>query len=218
MRKRITYANVAATLALVFAMSGGALAARHYLITSTKQISPKVLKKLRGRVGKTGATGPTGLAITGPQGKQGKEGLQGKPGPQGREGPRGEQGERGSDAFDVKIAALTFPAAAKEPATVVSLSLPAGSFTVLGKVIVNNNDAASGAEVKCKMELGGTVIDQGILHMTKPSAEGDRVTFVASGAGTLSGPGAAALKCEVSSTSGNYENAAITAIQVGAVL
>jgi hypothetical protein len=44
MRRRLTYANVAATLALVFSMSGGALAASHYLIKSTKQISPKVLK------------------------------------------------------------------------------------------------------------------------------------------------------------------------------
>jgi hypothetical protein len=31
-------------LALVFAMSGGALAAKHYLVSSPKQISPKVLK------------------------------------------------------------------------------------------------------------------------------------------------------------------------------
>ncbi|MHB8240434.1 MAG: hypothetical protein ACYDHN_00430 [Solirubrobacteraceae bacterium] len=44
MRKRLTYANVTATLALVFSMSGGALAASHYLIRSTKQISPKVLR------------------------------------------------------------------------------------------------------------------------------------------------------------------------------
>jgi hypothetical protein len=44
MRKHLTYANVAATLALVFAMSGGALAAKHYLVTKTSQISPKVLK------------------------------------------------------------------------------------------------------------------------------------------------------------------------------
>ena len=43
----MTYANVAATLALVFAMSGGAPAANHYLITSTNQISPKVLKELK---------------------------------------------------------------------------------------------------------------------------------------------------------------------------
>jgi hypothetical protein len=44
MRKRLSYANVAATMALVFSMSGGALAAKHYLLSSTKQISPKVLK------------------------------------------------------------------------------------------------------------------------------------------------------------------------------
>src|SRR5437870_10064689 len=46
-----------ATLALVFAMSGGALAAHHYLINSTKQISPKVLKKIEGGHGSTGAAG-----------------------------------------------------------------------------------------------------------------------------------------------------------------
>ena len=34
--KRMTYANVALTLALVFAMTGGAYAAKKYLITSTK--------------------------------------------------------------------------------------------------------------------------------------------------------------------------------------
>jgi hypothetical protein len=48
-RTHLNYANVAATLALLFAMSGGAFAAGHYLINSTTQISPKVLKQLRGR-------------------------------------------------------------------------------------------------------------------------------------------------------------------------
>jgi hypothetical protein len=46
--KRFSYANVAVTLALVFAMTGGAYAAKKYVITSTKQISPKVLKELKG--------------------------------------------------------------------------------------------------------------------------------------------------------------------------
>src|SRR3984957_16320129 len=87
MRRRLSYANVVATLALVFAMSGGALAASHYLINSTKQINPKVLKKLKGNTGRAGARGATGLAGT--VGPAGKEGPQGKDGPQGKEGPSG---------------------------------------------------------------------------------------------------------------------------------
>jgi hypothetical protein len=71
-RKRLTYANVAATLALVLAMSGGALAASSFIITSTKQIKPSVLKKLTGKRGKTGATGKRGA--------QGNQGIQGNPG------------------------------------------------------------------------------------------------------------------------------------------
>ena len=75
MRRHLSYANIAATLALVFAMSGGALAASHYLIESTKQISPKVLKKLHGAKGHTGTRGAAGAA--GPQGAAGKEGAAG---------------------------------------------------------------------------------------------------------------------------------------------
>ncbi len=81
MRRRLSYANVTATLALVFAMSGGALAANHYLINSTKQINPKVLKSLKGNAGKAGATGATGAA--------GATGPGGATGPQGKEGPAG---------------------------------------------------------------------------------------------------------------------------------
>ncbi len=84
MRRRISYANVAATLALVFSMSGGALAASHYLIESAKQINPKVLKKLRGPTGKTGSTGATG--IPGPTGPTGPTGPAGKNGANGQDG------------------------------------------------------------------------------------------------------------------------------------
>jgi hypothetical protein len=83
-RRRLSYANVAATLALVLAMSGGALAAGHYLINSTKQINPKVLRKLhgtrgaRGVAGQIGAVGPQG--VTGATGRQGQRGPEGEPG------------------------------------------------------------------------------------------------------------------------------------------
>jgi hypothetical protein len=86
-RKRMTYANVAVTLALVFAMSGGAYAAGRYVITSTKQISPKVLKLLEGKNGAVGPAGPAGSQ--GPQGATGAKGETGAAGANGRDGTNG---------------------------------------------------------------------------------------------------------------------------------
>ena len=80
-RRRLTYTNVALTLALLFAMSGGAYAAKRYLITSTKQISPKVLKQLQGKAGPAGSVGPQGpsgpAAPAGPAGSKGETGANG---------------------------------------------------------------------------------------------------------------------------------------------
>ena len=77
-RRHITYANVAATIALVLAMSGGALAANHYLINSTRQIKPSVLRYLHGR---SGANGLNGLNR-----RHGKTGATGKNGSSGKNG------------------------------------------------------------------------------------------------------------------------------------
>jgi hypothetical protein len=93
-RRYITYANVVATLALVLSMSGGALAASHYLINSTSQINPKVRRALTGKSGKVGAAGPQG--VQGPQGAPGSEGAQGPKGEKGTEGTKGLQGEPAS--------------------------------------------------------------------------------------------------------------------------
>ncbi len=115
-RRHLTYANVVATLALVFAMGGTAIAAGHYLITSTSQISPKVLKALEAKVaagihvgpagkegaagaagkeGPTGKEGPVGPVGTGKQGEPGEKGEQGVKGEQGIEGRPGAKGEQG---------------------------------------------------------------------------------------------------------------------------
>jgi Collagen triple helix repeat (20 copies) len=102
-RRRLCYANIVATLALVFAMSGGALAAGHYLLSSTKQISPQVLKALRGKSGAAGANGAQGPAgpqgtqgAAGPQGPAGAQGAKGETGPPGATGAQGPKGEAGS--------------------------------------------------------------------------------------------------------------------------
>jgi hypothetical protein len=103
-RRRLNYANVTATLALAFSLTGGALAASHYVINATKQINPKVLKQLRGAAGPVGAQGTAGLAgETGAPGKEGpagqgaagKEGAPGKEGPPGKDGAAGKEGSQG---------------------------------------------------------------------------------------------------------------------------
>ncbi len=48
--RRPSASAIIALIALVFAVTGGALAAKRYLITSTDQISPRALKALRGTV------------------------------------------------------------------------------------------------------------------------------------------------------------------------
>jgi hypothetical protein len=98
LRRRLTYTNVAVTVALFFALSGGAYAAKRYLITSTQQISPKVLKALHGAGGAPGATGAPGAAgAAGSQGPQGPPGTPGGPGKEGPGGPSGKNGENGKD-------------------------------------------------------------------------------------------------------------------------
>jgi Collagen triple helix repeat (20 copies) len=105
-RRRVTYTNVALTIGLVFAMSGGAYAASKYLITSTKQISPKVLAQLKGAkgakgaAGAAGASGPQGPAgAQGPAGPQGPAGTNGKDGAPGATGPQGPKGANGQTGF-----------------------------------------------------------------------------------------------------------------------
>ena len=95
-RKRIHVSPAAmiASLALVFAMTSGAYAAGRYLITSTKQISPKVLKSLKGATGAAGANGANGAA--GPQGSAGAKGESGAAGGTGPAGPTGPQGTPGT--------------------------------------------------------------------------------------------------------------------------
>jgi Collagen triple helix repeat (20 copies) len=117
LRRKPTISGVLAASALFLALAGGgAYAADSYIITSTHQIKPSVLKKLandvrgprgtRGPVGQQGATGAQGQAgntgATGPQGLQGLQGTQGPqgdPGQQGDTGPQGDPGQQGQQGI-----------------------------------------------------------------------------------------------------------------------
>jgi hypothetical protein len=99
-RRHLNATTVIAVLALVFAMTGGAYAAKKFLITSTGQISPKVLKSLKGAAGAKGTNGANGAqgaaGATGPAGPAGPVGPAGTNGTDGKEGKEGKEGKQGA--------------------------------------------------------------------------------------------------------------------------
>jgi len=115
-RRHLSYANVTATMALLFAMGGSALAVGHfakskeftptpkskefnYVITSIAQISPRVQAELKvpGKTGPAGSAGATGApGSPGSQGPSGPSGAAGPPGIEGIQGNEGKPGEKGT--------------------------------------------------------------------------------------------------------------------------
>ena len=109
--------GIVAAIALFFALGGTALATSHYLITSTSQIKPSVLKALHGKVGAKGPAGRTG--------------ANGAPGQAGPAGPPGKEGQPGASSTSVVVGAsgMSVVARARSVAPVETSSTEASTPT-----------------------------------------------------------------------------------------
>jgi hypothetical protein len=139
--------NAVALAALFFALGGTGFAADSYIITSTSQIKPSVLRKLRHvevreYLGKPGVTGPAGA--TGPAGPQGPKA---ETEPRERSGGAHEIGEGGPPLYE-----MTGPEAAINTVGKSEAVCPEGEHAVGG---------------------GGRVTGSSFLTASRP-ADGDR--------------------------------------------
>ncbi len=213
--RRLSYANVTATLALVFSMSGGALAAKHYLINSTNQISPKVLKKLTGKTGKTGAAGAAGN--TGAAGAAGKNGAAGAAGKNGASGTNGI-----GPAFSASHDAKVFLEVVGGLQTVTALpNLPAGSYSITATFagFNGNTSGTNQVDMLCVLEAGTDSDTRHFVLADNKSGEDPNVPVALQLVHQFAGAGnSVTLKCNDFAVSEiTIENIKITAIQVSAV-
>ena len=100
----------------------------------------------------TGPQGPPGAkGDPGAAGAQGVKGDTGAQGPQGEQGPQGAKGDTGPSGVRFTAGLLTSPTISDNRVTVVSLSLPAGTYLVQGTVEV---DALDGLDADGECTVG----------------------------------------------------------------
>src|SRR5262245_5062130 len=138
LKNRFGIPGVISMVALVFAMAGGAYAAKKYVITSTSQIKPSVLNQLKGKPGPAGPAGAAGAkGDSGAAGATGDTGAPGSPGTPGANGTPGSEGPEGPEGTPWTVGG-TLPSEATEtgtwsfgaiPSDISSVKFPI-SFTV----------------------------------------------------------------------------------------
>jgi hypothetical protein len=234
-------AMMVALMALVFAMGGTSYAAaNHYLITSTKQIKPSVLTKLRGAAGPrglagtAGATGAQGLkgdtgtaGATGAQGLKGDTGTAGATGAQGLKGDTGATGPQGatgptgpSDAYYVDQYDNTL--ASSGVSTIVSLSLPAGAYVLSGTVYarLSSTDPSASADFWTTIYVpqdGNYGYNLGSTANSLTASGLHEIAIPLSGSASLTSSGSVSIVCQPSQvTIGTViVRSELTAIRVG---
>jgi hypothetical protein len=133
-------ATVLAFAALVIALTGSAIAAKKYLITSTGQIKPSVLAKLQGNTGPAGAKGDAGAA--GAKGDTGAAGTNGTNGTDGTNGTNGSSATNGMTMESMNVNSgfnnIIGPNMAVNPVTSTGYTSIGGTLTPNTALVLSN--------------------------------------------------------------------------------
>jgi hypothetical protein len=153
-RLNLGVGHLALALVLVLMLTGSAVAAGHYLITSVDQISPNVLKALAGKRGPTGRTGARGrngaTGLPGESGAPGPAGAAGTPGINGTDGTDGTNGQ--GPAFQATNAAGFTLSSDTDTSfhTIATLQVPTvGAYTVTATVEVQTSGGSDEGDSEC---------------------------------------------------------------------
>lgn len=203
-------AMIVALFALTLSLGGGvALAAKHYLITSTNQISPKVLTKLKGMQGTQGLQGTQG-----PQGAKGDAGANGSNGVAviQRTTGSGTPGDQGGDSSNITLsnASFTNPAASTD-----NLFFAKATFTPPAKCTTGEGPFfGTGGKVDSTISIFGG---------GGPFTPGEPANTVELGQATLTAPGVGphtltlefSTNCTGSGQTGHITNIELDTVAIG---
>jgi hypothetical protein len=184
---------VVAVVALIVALSGTALGATKYVIRSTKQISPKVLKKLRG---KSGATGP--------------------------QGPKGDTGAKGdAGPSEVLVKDIADGSVSANPGAIGSAISPgAGSYLVRAQGTLTSGTSSSSQIIKCRIDTASTAGTPQTFWLAQLGQVGESIAVFAQRAVTLTAADSTvSFFCPRQAVAPNYSYSGvqITFTRVGAV-
>jgi Collagen triple helix repeat (20 copies) len=192
---RLTYANVASTLALFFALSGTAFAGAHFLVSGAnvknhsltgidikkgslglKALSPAARAKLKGARGPVGATG-----LQGAQGSQGQAGQQGPAGPQGA---AGQQGPAGVGVTTSTVSGPDSPNYVDFTPLASSSVTSAGDYVVFTTLTVHNT-GVNNEYLNCGYRVGDALVGAAGVETTAGA------TATGTSVGAFNAPGSA---------------------------
>jgi hypothetical protein len=178
---RLSYANVMATLAVFIALGGGAWA----VAIGRNDVGSREIAK--------NAVGGSELKDNKTKGKDVDEASLGQ-----------VPSAASADTATLAGTALqtfrddSIPAPATSPGqnwTLLSATVPAGSYVLTGKATVDNNESTGPVEIRCFLRVGSQVLDRANLGLGISPGEEDIAPFMVTSVHTSAAPFTVVLEC-----------------------